>query len=126
MGWLLIPLILFLAWRLYRQKKVAREPVSGSGGNRGQLQAGLDSPFYRLQERLSESVPPGAPGETAATWVERFLKAHGDPGARSLLRRILLLHYRQRFDPRGIGARDRSELKAQVDEWLEKPGRPEP
>lgn len=109
--WALIPALAFLLYRIFR------------GGRRqqkaGQLSAqtawpGLDSEFYELERRLIRNGLPREPGESLSAWLRRVGNDSRLAGIRQPLENILALHYRYRFDPRGLGASERQELRREV------------
>jgi len=56
------------------------------------------------------------PGETFGAWLARLERA--SLAHVRALREPLALHYRLRFDPRGLDAEGRAALKATVQQWL--------
>ncbi|MBI4634768.1 MAG: DUF4129 domain-containing protein [Candidatus Rokubacteria bacterium] len=117
-GWLLIPLVAALAWRLYSRKRVRTpgahegpEPVVGA-------RAGEDSEFYLIERRLGELVFARAPSESLLSWLARIEAARPPSVPTDPLRDLLSLHYRYRFDPRGLGAAEREALRTRALSWL--------
>lgn len=111
--WLLIPLIIFLAWRLYAQERVSNAPVDGTG-NEGFVTFGLDSGFYTLIEEIEQAGYSKYKGETLKVWLNRISDRIGD----KKLTQALSLHYQYRFDPEQAGEPLKSELKRLVDSLL--------
>ncbi len=115
--WLLVPLTALLAWRLYRQKKVAREqpaaPVPETAGSR----PGGDSAFFRILRRLELLGLPRRPGEPPAAWVRRLARSHGAAIEPEVLADGLHLHYRYRFDPKGLTGEEQQRLQGLVERW---------
>ncbi len=105
--WLLIPLALFLLWRLYGKERVAaykrQAPTKKSYSC-----TGLDSSLYKLIKRIEGAGFQRQRGETLRQWFQG-LQPHLDLQS---LRPALEIHYRYRFDPAGI----ESELKDKMDE----------
>lgn len=113
--WLLVPLIFLLAWRLYRSDRIK---LNGAPTT---IQApcsrvGEDSRFYLLVERLNELGFTREPGQTLRMWIS---KIEAD-GTTQPIRPILDLHYRYRFDPKGIAKSQKQAMKSMVETWLEK------
>ncbi|MEE9157297.1 MAG: hypothetical protein V3U60_02765, partial [Gammaproteobacteria bacterium] len=113
--WLLVPLIFPLAWRLYRSDRIK---LNGAPTT---IQApcsrvGKDSRFYLLVERLNELGFTREPGQTLRMWIS---KIEAD-GTTQPIRPILDLHYRYRFDPKGIAKSQKQAMKSMVETWLEK------
>jgi hypothetical protein len=94
--YLLIPLILILAWRLYFRKRITRERVRQIKERIREYQ-GMDSELYRLTRELQKAGYMRRQGETLARWLRRVDESAALPG----LDRLAGLHYRYRFDPDG-------------------------
>jgi protein-glutamine gamma-glutamyltransferase len=117
LGWLLIPLVGVLVWRLWARRRVhAAAPAALvlSPAPR----AGDDSEFYRVERRLSELGFERAPGESLGRWLATLSAAAPPTLATAPLRPLLDLHYRYRFDPAGLGAAERQRLRADAEAWL--------
>ncbi|HYY05174.1 MAG TPA: transglutaminase domain-containing protein [Candidatus Limnocylindria bacterium] len=115
--WLLVPLVLVLAWRLYGRRRVGRATTETARGEPAPRHPGADSEFYRIVDRLTAAGLGRDPTEPVSAWIRR-LEASGAPVAVDALRRIAELHYRYRFDPAGIGADERRALRADAEAWL--------
>ncbi len=118
-GWLLIPLFVILAWRLYFVKRVARAGPEEQRYSVLRPQAGEDSEFRLIEQRLQELGVSRHPWEPLSRWVERLEVSQPWMGAADSLQRILRLHYRYRFDPNGLSLAERESLTSRVEEWLE-------
>jgi transglutaminase-like putative cysteine protease len=91
-------LVVILAWRLLRGKRVAPgEARAGTAAARAY--PGADSEFYAL----ARALPPRDAGETLSAWLARVA-----PGRHQ---EALRLHQRYRFDPQGLDGRERSRLR---------------
>jgi hypothetical protein len=119
MIWALIPLmLLLLAQIIFRRRKrlptghnsVAAESFSWPG---------LDSEFYRLEKKLAEHGVPRQPGEPLSHWLERTLTEPALADLRAPLKQLLQLHYRHRFDPRGLSAAEREQFRQDVQTCLD-------
>lgn len=104
----------FMAWRQVAGKHWRYR--SDRRGGRSSTGQGLDSELYQI-ERVLLRDQPRAPHESLAEWLERQLQP-ATPGA-DLLRQLLELHYRLRFDPAGLDAAAREQLRRGVAEWLQ-------
>jgi hypothetical protein len=117
-GWLLVPLLALLAWRLWRRRRIA------AGGGRLATPAaapprpGEDSAFYEVERRLAQLAFPRAPGESLVRWLVRVDEARPPAVATAALGALLALHYRYRFDPDGLPADERARLDAGAHAWL--------
>ena len=111
LGWsvALAPLLVIFGWRLLRGKRVARLTAQAAS-TRGS--AGADSEFYAVEAALAARAGARPTHESLAAWL-----AHIEPtlerSVREALAQVTTLHYRYRFDPRGIGAAERRALRVQ-------------
>jgi protein-glutamine gamma-glutamyltransferase len=117
LGWLLVPLVAMLAWRLWTRRRVAAVPPALAAGGRA-AGAGADSDFYRIERRLTELGFARAPGEPLTRWLAGVAAAAPPAVATAPLPGLLALHYRYRFDPAGLGGAERRRLHAEVEAWL--------
>ena len=112
--WLLLPLILVLSWRIFTGKW--RRSVSPSNPPAAvPIWPGSDSEFFSLERQAAESGLGRRPEESLRDWRRR-LAIHLPQLER--LDRILALHQRLRFDPRGVTAEERQSLRQEVQLWL--------
>ena len=116
--WLLVPLVAVLAWRFGLRERVARAPGRGGGTPVTGPRHGGDSEFYDIERTLRRAGCERARGEPLARWLRRSARTGGVPGASELEDQILPLHYRYRFDPRGLTPGERGALRARVANWL--------
>jgi hypothetical protein len=72
---------------------------------------GLDSEFYQLEQQLIARGFPRGSGETLSDWLRRVATQSDMEELRSVLQRLLQLHYRYRFDPLGLTPESREELR---------------
>jgi hypothetical protein len=93
----LAALVVILAWRLLRGKRVTRGAKDLAPAARDY--PGRDSEFYALER----SLPPRESGEALSAWLMRVAPGRHDEALR--------LHQRYRFDPRGLSAEERSRLR---------------
>lgn len=109
--WLVIPLSAILLWRVFFGRKRTRNKNGRAGKESFQ---GDDSEFYALEARLAAAGHVRDAAETPEQWLIRLRKEGLDHPS---LPALIDLHYRYRFDPRGITATDRKLLKelAQVE-----------
>ena len=117
LGWLLIPLVAILLWRLWARRRVG---VSSSALTvaAATARAGDDSEFYGVERRLGELGFERAPGEPLARWLDAVAAAAPPNVATGPLRPLLDLHYRYRFDPAGLVTAEREWLRAESLAWL--------
>lgn len=115
--WGLMPVLAVLLYQIIfrRRRRVRRGAVP-----EGIAWPGLDSEFYQLERRLRERGVPRLPSEPLSAWLRR---AAGQPDLSDLqasLHDLLQLHYRYRFDPRGLAPAERDELRRETHACLEK------
>jgi len=117
--WLLIPLILFLVWRLYFKKRLVRFGAEQRKQNDDtRSHPGRDSEFYAIEQRLYELGFPRHLWEPLPCWIQRINSAQATSLTDSLPA-MASLHYRYRFDPNGISESERETLKSNVQSWLD-------
>ena len=100
-------LAIVLAVRLFRSESVVIE--SDADDVRGFVEQGLDSPFYRVIDALTEAGFIRADGEPLSRWVQRIEHAELLP--------LVDEHYRLRFDP-GCTQSDLTHLSTAVERWI--------
>ena len=115
--WIVAALIAILLYRLLRNKRRARN-LGLEAAPENILWPGADSDFYQIEQHLRELGLHRAPAEPPAAWLHRI--AQTPELAYSQLQPILGLHYRYRFDPRGLSPAERAQLRAAVQSWLQK------
>ena len=118
MGWLLVPLILFLAKRVYSRNRVKRRDRIEEVKEIQRLRPGMDSEFYLIERSLIELGYSRQPGEALSEWIGRIEGESPDAPTQDL-QSILSLHYRYRFDPNGITSQERAALKSSAQSWLD-------
>ena len=101
----LVVLALILGWRLLGGKRILR---SGDGAAESARRSypGEDSEFYAVEKTLEAR----APGETHAAWLIRISSGLSSQEMENL-RAALRLHQRYRFDPDGLAASERNQLR---------------
>lgn len=108
-------LVAILAWRLlFRRRK--RGVLTDEDSFWEFAKLGLDSEFYEIQKRIESLGLIRRDGESLLDWADR-IDGH-DEVRPALLKEIVELHYRYRFDPNGLSDNDRGRLKKVVHEWL--------
>lgn len=109
-----LPFVLWLAWRLYRSRS---RTVNGptAAGVHGAW-PGMDSELYLIERRLTAAGWGRRQHETVIDWVER-LRRESPLDAESLIE-IAEMHCRYRFDPAGLSPVERARLGESVQAWL--------
>ena len=115
LGWLLLPLLAILVWQLWARRRVARPAAATAAAP---LAAGADSEFYGIERRLIALGFERAPGEPLERWLDAVVDAAPPGLATAPLPTLLALHYRHRFDPAGLAAAERRQLRVGAAAWL--------
>jgi hypothetical protein len=119
-AWLLVPIVLIFAWRLFLAKRVVRPEAARRPSAEAHKWPGHDSEFYLIERRLSDIGLGRHPWEPVSNWVRRLRIAHPGVMWTDPLGSIASLHSRFRFDPLGVSETEREALRAMARSWLEK------
>ncbi|MEO5804721.1 MAG: DUF4129 domain-containing transglutaminase family protein, partial [Verrucomicrobiota bacterium] len=111
--WLLIPLVLFLVWRILSNKR--RRGNASQAQSSQPIWPGMDSEFYLIEEQMRDAGFGRQPSEPLAHWQQRLSSAVPHPED---LVEILTVHRRLRFDPQGVPIEDRQNFRDDVAKWL--------
>lgn len=115
--WTLAPVLVLLLFQIvFRGGR--RRSGNGAAQTGAVARPGLDSEFYQLENALAQRGLTRQSHETLSDWLQR---AMGDPALANLrveLGELLRLHYRYRFDPRGLPASDRETLRREASSCL--------
>ncbi len=122
--WLVIPFVLLSLRQLNPQRKIRK--IKSKGKRKRAIAPGIspgsDSEFYLIEQALSESGFNRRPSESLKEWLDRlrenFQDNLSDQNLIKELPGIIKLHYRYRFDPRGISSMERNLLKSAIKSWL--------
>jgi hypothetical protein len=125
LGWLLVPLVGFLAWRLYSRRRITRGTAGPAPSPAPVARLGDDSELYLIEARLAALGLGRRPWEPVSRWLSRVRAAPTEgvaPEALSALAALVRLHYRYRFDPHGLDPAERETLRSGVHAWLARAG----
>jgi hypothetical protein len=105
LAWLAAPLLLYLLWRMFLKKRMSR---SGSPWRRRRANRKKErfTGFQELVSRLEQKYFLRDRSEPLGVWMAK-IEEQGGP--QNLLP-LLALHYRRRFDPRGLEQEEESSL----------------
>jgi hypothetical protein len=124
--WALILILAFLLYRIIFRHRRKRASISQTEKTaEAVFWPGLDSEFYLLERRLALRRIPRQPSEPLSIWLTRALNDPALVGMRVPLEELLRLHYRHRFDPRGLSDKERDKLKREAKSSLETLSQPE-
>jgi protein-glutamine gamma-glutamyltransferase len=118
LGWLLIPLMLLLIWRLFFRRRQRRAGAAPAGSKAPRARAGMDSEFYAVEGRLNALGLGRRAAEPPMVWLDRVRDQPPVAQSRAQLARLVALHYRYRFDPSGLSEAERARLRAEAEAWL--------
>jgi hypothetical protein len=110
--WSLLPVLLLLAFQIFRRWR--RRASDGVEANAALAWPGWDSEFYRLEKQLEERGIRRREDEPLSNWLSRAAESAGVQSDQDLLREVLRLHYRYRFDPQGLLPSERMALRDKV------------
>lgn len=113
--WVLIPALAFLLYRIFRS---GRRHIKDDEAEGRVSWPGEDSEFYRLEQKLVRQGLPRQPGEPLTIWLQRATNDSRLADIKKPLENVLQLHYRYRFDPRGLEPGEREALRREVQECL--------
>jgi hypothetical protein len=81
---------------------------------------GLDSEFFELENKLIGLGFPRQASEPLSEWLRRAASAPALGDVSTPLRELLALHYRHRFDPRGLSSHERERLRHEASACLQR------
>jgi hypothetical protein len=117
---LLLALFLWPAWKIvskfFKRRKIKKTALPKSPLVLSK--AGADSDFYRIEEYLNAMGLKRYPWETLTVWLNRIEQNAGSTVSLNIPRKSLALHYRYRFDPKGISASEKSRMASMISAWL--------
>jgi transglutaminase-like putative cysteine protease len=113
--WAPLPVFVLVLARFFLGKQWKRFRAARDEQQRQLSRPGIDSDFYLIEKFFAARGLERRPGENWRDWLRR-IEQHESAAAR--LDRVLWLHHRHRFDPRGLSAEERAELRTAVLAWL--------
>lgn len=118
--WALVPLGLFLAWRVRKSRRVQR--ARGESANKAKYASaalrGTDSEFYRIEEKLRE-LGLQRPGHCSPrAWLTHLAHQGQLPEGTEQFDELITLHYRLRFAAEELDDEQRKRLAQGVERWL--------
>jgi len=124
--WAVAPVLVVLLYQIIKRARRQQQRKNGSAADRDFQWPGLDSDFYQLELFLRERGIFRTPAEPLSVWLARATEDPGLSIIRQPLMELLRLHYRYRFDPRGLSPEDREELRRQTRACLQLASKPVP
>ena len=118
-AWLLIiPMLIILARKLYFKKHIKRHTTGHDKAFSTTSYPGTESEFYLIEKRLNEWGLSRHHWEPLSSWLQRIKESRPSQETIEAIDDILALHYRYRFDPKGIPTAEKALLKSKVESWL--------
>ncbi|HTL16736.1 MAG TPA: transglutaminase domain-containing protein, partial [Patescibacteria group bacterium] len=109
--WTAVPILALLLYQILFRIRRRRRPARFGHIVAERSWPGLDSEFYQLEQRLAARGLARHTSEPSWEWLQRVAKQGSMADAAADLGELLVLHYRYRFDPKGLSAREREELR---------------
>ena len=114
--WTLAPVMAVLVYYIIFQRRTKLRSLKKiAPGEAPAVWPGHDSAFYRVEKTLATRGHPREPNEPLADWLERALAEPALAQLQTPLREMLNLHYRYRFDPRGLNDGEKKSLGQNVE-----------
>jgi hypothetical protein len=118
--WMMIPVLALLLYQIiFRRGRKRRPPIKTTKSGTATLWPGLDSEFYLLERKLAARGVPRQPSEPLSDWLMRALTDPALADLRQPLQELVRLHYRHRFDPRGLDGNEREVLTREAKTCLD-------
>jgi protein-glutamine gamma-glutamyltransferase len=112
--WSLAPVLVVLLYQILFRTKARRVREKSKAKSSDVLRPGTDSEFYELERALVQRGATRHPSEPLSDWLRRTATTPDMAALNEALGEILHLHYRYRFDPRGLSADHRERLRREV------------
>lgn len=110
------PIFGYLVWRTSQQFQGKRQDSAAQANRQTLVRYGLDSELYALEKQLSKHYSPRQKAESFSQWLHRLQpQLHAFPLS---TQDILSLHYRYRFDPKGLSTIHRAQLADLCQQWI--------
>ena len=112
--WALAPVLGVLLFQILFRSRRRHRSSSGDTRASRSIWPGLDSEFYQLETRLAARGIRRHPSEPLSEWLGRASVEPTVARGRRALEQLLRLHYRYRFDPKGLAPAEREALRGQT------------
>lgn len=117
--WSLVPALALLLFQILFRSARKRRNAGDKPNRPPPVWPGLDSDFYEIERNLKRSGLGRQPAEAWSSWLTRVASDRRVAGAQGLIRDTLRLHYRYRFDPRGLEESERGKLRNSARDCLQ-------
>lgn len=116
--WLVVPALVLLLYQIiFRRGRRRAGPAVAAAPPHW---PGADSEFYRLERRLAGWGLPRRTAEPLQWWLRRAVRHPELVTLQPSLEAVLRLHYRHRFDPQGLTASERAQLRREAERCLQR------
>ncbi|MEO0770034.1 MAG: transglutaminase-like domain-containing protein [Cyanobacteria bacterium J06649_4] len=120
---IVIPLFCYLLWRsiqVFQGQKTNLTAGSALTEAAAFLPSGLDSELYNIEAQLKAQMEDSQrlPAESFVRWGDR-MQSSLTPSQQKILKEMLTLHYRYRFDPRSLNEIERQRLTTLSKQWTQ-------
>ena len=112
--WALAPIMALLLYQIIFRSRRRQQTQSQGDSGAGVAWPGLDSEFYQVERKMIERGAGRRTSEPLAAWLLRVMDDPALADLHSQLFELLRLHYRYRFDPRGLTPSDREALRREA------------
>ena len=112
--WSLVPVLALLLYQIILRSGKRRKIATGNSVAEDDTRPGLDSELYQLESELSKRGLIRNPSEPFSAWLQRIAEEPEFSPFRDILPSMLRLHYRYRFDPKGLNDNERESLRSEV------------
>lgn len=113
--WALIPMLSLLLYQIVFRRRQRRSSTASDGSP---IWPGLDSEFYSLERKLAARGLGRLSSEPLSHWLGRVRESQVPAELVDRLEQLLRLHYRYRFDPKGLDSAQRETLKRNAEDCL--------
>ena len=113
----LVILILFLVYRIMSNTKIKKEKEKELAEERKLAIPGHSSAYYMVEKRLNELGFRRGPWETQVEFIDRVKSEQPQFPTEDTLA-ILNMHYRLRFDPKGLSPRELDNMMERIMDWI--------
>lgn len=117
--WALVPMLSLLLYQIVFRRRQRQSALVSAPLPKW---PGLDSEFYQLERKLAARGLGRLPSEPLTEWLARAKEGPMPGELRAKLQMLLRLHYRYRFDPKGLDAEQRETLRRDAQECATRMG----
>jgi protein-glutamine gamma-glutamyltransferase len=112
--WTLAPIMALLLYQIiFRSRRRQQARSSGDSGSATGW-PGLDSEFYEVERIMAARGAGRRSSEPLTSWLLRVMNDPAVADLENQLQELLRLHYRYRFDPKGLTPQDREALRREA------------